>query len=203
MRTILFAAVCAAIIAPVRGAVIYNNLTPNNSIGIASRPGAGVTEIEAADDFIVTGAATVTNASFTGLLFSPTGGPVNVTEIVIEMYRVFPLDSTTPPSSNVPTRLNSPSDDAFASRDSLLGELTFTSTSAGSLTTVNSVAPGGIHPSPNQTTNGNGPVTGTEVQFNITFSTPFSLPADHYFFVPQVALNNGGVFYWLSADRKS
>src|SRR5689334_20221170 len=104
MRTILFTAACAALIAPVHGAVIYNNLTPNNSMAIASRPGGTVTEIEAADDFIVTSAATVNNASFTGLLFSPTGGPVNVTQIVIEMYRVFPLDSTNPPSGNVPTR---------------------------------------------------------------------------------------------------
>ena len=48
---------------------------------------------------------------------------------------------------------------------------------------------------------GNGPITGQEVQFNVTFLTPFGLPADHYFFVPQVSLSNGGVFYWLSASR--
>src|SRR5262249_18757295 len=28
-----------------------------------------------------------------------------------------------------------------------------------------------------------------------------SLPGDHYFFIPQVALTNGGQFYWLSASR--
>jgi hypothetical protein len=48
---------------------------------------------------------------------------------------------------------------------------------------------------------GNGPLTGQEVQFNVTFSSPFDLPPDHYFFVPQVALTNGGQFYWLSASR--
>jgi len=29
---------------------------------------------------------------------------------------------------------------------------------------------------------------------------PFNLPADHYFFVPQVELSNGD-FFWLSAPR--
>jgi hypothetical protein len=43
-------------------------------------------------------------------------------------------------------------------------------------------------------------VTGMEVEFDVTFATPFSLPADHYFFVPQVQVN-GGEFYWLSAPR--
>ncbi len=34
----------------------------------------------------------------------------------------------------------------------------------------------------------------------MTFTTPFTLPPDHYFFVPQVQLSNGD-FYWLSAPR--
>ena len=29
-------------------------------------------------------------------------------------------------------------------------------------------------------------MTGEEVQFTVNFATPFDLPADHYFFVPQV-----------------
>jgi hypothetical protein len=43
-------------------------------------------------------------------------------------------------------------------------------------------------------------VTGEEVQFKIAFSTPFDLPADHYFFVPQVLLSSGD-FLWLSAPK--
>jgi hypothetical protein len=40
------------------------------------------------------------------------------------------------------------------------------------------------------------------VVFNVTFSTPFLLPAGHYFFVPQVEVTNGdGAFFWLSAPR--
>ena len=47
---------------------------------------------------------------------------------------------------------------------------------------------------------GDGAVTGKEVQFNVIFSTPFTLAADHCFFVPQVKLSNGD-FFWLSASR--
>ena len=44
------------------------------------------------------------------------------------------------------------------------------------------------------------PVTGQEVQFNVTFPAPFNLdlPADHYFFVPQVSITSTGDFLWLS-----
>ena len=45
-----------------------------------------------------------------------------------------------------------------------------------------------------------GPVSGQEVECAVTFNTPFALPADHYFFVPQVAVT-GGNFLWLSAPR--
>ena len=58
----------------------------------------------------------------------------------------------------------------------------------------------GINKLPNQFTGGEGPVTGEEVSFNVTFTTPFDLPADHYFFVPQVLLTNGD-FFWLSAPK--
>jgi hypothetical protein len=36
----------------------------------------------------------------------------------------------------------------------------------------------------------------------VTFTTPFDLPADHYFFIPQVEVTvAGGEFYWLSAPK--
>jgi hypothetical protein len=56
---------------------------------------------------------------------------------------------------------------------------------------MNSVQPGGIHPLPNVQTGGNGPVTGQETVIAVNFSTPFNLPADQYFFVPQVELTSG------------
>ena len=49
-------------------------------------------------------------------------------------------------------------------------------------------------------TGGDGPVTGQEVRFDVVFLNPFVLPADHYFFVPQVGLTSGN-FFWLSAAR--
>lgn len=189
--------------APVTGTTIYNNLTPNSSMAMATRPGvAGQFEIESADDFVVTDTATVNSASFVGLFVPGTGGSPSISDVTIEMYRVFPLDSNTIRTITVPTRANSPSDVAFATRDSAASELTFGSVVLnGAFSSLNSVTPGGIHPSPGQTTTGNGPLMGQEVQINVTFSTPFTLPANHYFFVPQVTLTNGGQFYWLSASR--
>ncbi len=187
--------------APAMGAVIYNNLTPNNLMAIATRPDTFAFEIEAGDDFVLGSRTSINAASFVGLIVPGAGIP-SVAQVVVEMYRVFPKDSDTLRTPNVPTRVNSPSDVAFDTRDSAAGGLTSaTAVLTATFTANNSVQPGGIHPSPNQTTGGNGPLTGQEVQFNVTFTTPFDLPADHYFFVPQVALTNGGQFFWLSASR--
>ena len=75
-----------------------------------------------------------------------------------------------------------------------------TSVLSASFTALNSIAPGGIHATPNPTTGGNGAITGEEVTFKVSFSTPLDLVADHYFFVPQVELASGD-FYWLSSFR--
>jgi len=180
--------------------VIVNTGTPDGLIAMASRiESPGKIEIEAADDFILTGATNVTGGSFVGLL--PTGASLSsIKEVVVEIYRVFPKDSTVPPSGNVITRVNSPSDVAFESRDSTSGSLKFTpALLQDSFATANSVL-NGINKAPNQFTGGEGPVTGEEVSFNVAFTTPFDLPADHYFFVPQVLLADGN-FFWLSAPR--
>ena len=191
------------------GPFFFSTGTVNNSMATASRPDTpGKFEIEAADDFVLTGSQTsLTSATFTGLL---TGASPTIGEIRVEIYRVFPNDSNVgrtsgPPTFStpqVPTRVNSPSDVALDDRDSTLGGgLSFTTTVlSGSFTALNSIQPGGIHPLPGQTTGGNGAVTGQEVQFNITFTAPFDLPADHYFFIPQVQVV-GGEFLWLSGSR--
>lgn len=168
----------------------------------ASRPSSsGKIEIESADDFIVSAGNTLklSSATFQGLL--PSGLSLSgVTGVTVEIYRVFPADSQNPPSGKVPTRVNSPSDVAFDSRASGSG-LTFTPGVVNPVfTAANSVVAGGIHPIPNQTTGGNGPVTGQQVQFNVIFTSPFTLPADHYFFVPQVEVDSGD-FLWLSSVR--
>jgi hypothetical protein len=177
---------------------------PEGKIATATRPDVGAFEIESADDFVLTHATSITSATFTGLL--PAGASAQ--DVVVEIYRVFPNDSDVtrtsgPPTfstSQVPTRVNSPSDVAFDSRDSASGGLSFATSDLGSFTVLNSVQPGGINPKPGQTTGGDGPVTADESVFNITFTTPFTLPADHYFFVPQVQLDDGD-FLWLSAPR--
>jgi hypothetical protein len=188
---------------PASGGTLYNNLTPNNQMAIASRTDAGgAFEIEAADDFLLGTHSVVNSASFVGLAVPEIGGNFSISDVAIEIYRVFSLDSDTNRVPQVPTRMNSPSDVAFAIKDSGAGELSFgTSILSPTFTALNSVQPGGIHAKPLQNTHGNGPLTGQEIQFDVTFTTPFDLPADHYFFVPQVTLTNGAQFYWLSASR--
>jgi PEP-CTERM motif len=184
-----------------RGAVLYNNDVPNTSMAAATRPASpGKVEIEAADDFIFPQATRIDGATFTGLL--PFGAPLgNVNDVNIEIYRVFPNASTNPPDGNVVTRTNSPSDVALTGRDSAVaGQLNFTSSLVvADVTAANSVL-NGINKQPNQTTGGEGPVRGEEVQFTLTFPGGITLPADHYFFKPEVGLSSGD-FYWLSATR--
>ena len=188
---------------PASGSTIYNNLTPNNQMAMVSNPGVpGTTEREAADDFLLTSQSLITSATFVGLFVPGIGGTPGISSVDVEFYRIFPLDSNTVRTITVPTRANSPSDVDFAARDSAAGQLTITSTVlSANFTASNSVQPGGIHPSPLQTTGGNGAITGEEVQITVTFSSPVNLAPDHYFFIPQVALTNGGQFYWLSGSR--
>jgi hypothetical protein len=181
----------------------------NGQIATASRPSSpGKIEIETGDDFVVSGGTLkLTSATFQGLI--PTGSSLsNIGTVRVEIYRVFPADSDVgrtsgPPTfstSQVPTRVNSPSDVALDSRESGGGGLSFTPGIVQSnFTAANSIV-NGIHPLPNVLTGGEGAVTGQRVQFNVLFSTPFSLPADHYFFVPQVELASGD-FLWLSSVR--
>jgi hypothetical protein len=186
----------------------FSTGNPDGLMASASRPASpGKFEIESADDFNLISATTLTSATFVGLL---TGG-ATVGEIRVEIYRVFPKDSDVgrtsgPPTFStpqVPTRVNSPSDVEFVDRDTADAGLTFTtSVLSNTFSTLNSIQPGGIHPLPNVFTGGDGPVTGEEVQFNITFTVPIDLQADHYFFIPQVEVTDpSGNFFWLSAPR--
>jgi hypothetical protein len=193
----LLPAVPAAADAP-----FFSTGDPDGKMATATRPSStGKFEIESADDFILGTKTSINGATFTGLLTN--GAPLStIGEVRVEIYRVFPNNSSFPPSGNVPSRVNSPSDVELEDRDTASGNLTFTDASLGSFSVLNSVQPGGIHAQPAQTTGGNGPLRGEEVQFDITFTTPFILPADHYFFVPQVEITDpNGNFFWLSAPR--
>jgi hypothetical protein len=209
IRTLGLAALLAASSAVVAPALaspfFFSTGNPDGRIATATRPGSGAPfEIESADDFVLTDLTKLQSAAFTGLI--PTGSSVQ--SVVVEIYRVFPKDSDVGRTSGaptfstpqVPTRVNSPSDVAFDTRDSGSGLTFSTNVLAPSFAAANSVQPGGIHPDPNFNTGGDGPVSGQEVEVGVTFTSPFSLPADHYFFVPQVQLDSGD-FLWLSAPK--
>ncbi len=182
------------------GSFFFSTGDPDGKMATGTRPDTGgQIEIESADDFFPSTSVTLNQATFTGLL--PTGAALSdIKQVIVEIYRVFPNDSTVPPSGNVPTRVNSPSDVALLSRDSAAATLSFSSTLLnGSFTAGNSVL-NGINPKPNQNTLGEGPVSGQEVELSVDFTQPINLPADHYFFVPQVELTSGD-FLWLSAPK--
>jgi hypothetical protein len=159
-------------------------------------------EFESADDFVLGSQTEIRQVSFTGLL---TGGatPKDVSNVVVEIYRVFPKDSNLTRTPKVPTRNNSPSDVAFQSRNSAANGLQFQanvlSASFTAQASVSSAAKIGVN------SRGDGRVTGKEVVFNVTFDHSMDLPADHYFFVPQVGLAAGAPagahFLWLSAPK--
>ena len=175
---------------------------PDGKIATLSRPASpGIVQTETADDFILTQNTLINQATFTGLL--PLGASLSdIQNVEVEIYHVFPGDSANPPSGNVPTRINSPGDVEIgsATRDGLAGTLGFTSTLLNSAFTAANSVVNGINKLPNQMTGGEGPVTGQEVLISVTFNPPISLPADHYFFRPEVLLS-GGDFLLLSAPK--
>src|SRR5216117_485443 len=175
---------------------------PDGKIATLSRPSSpGKIQTETADDFVVPQAVVINRATFTGLL--PSGAALtSISGVEIEIYHVFPGDSANPPSGNVPNRTNSSADVEIdsATRDSADGSLTFSSTIVNpSFSVLNSVV-NGINKSPGQRTNGEGAATGEEVLITVNFNPPIALPADHYFFRPEVLLSSGD-FLWLSAPR--
>src|SRR5437660_1166524 len=91
----------------------FSTGNPDGLMATASRPGPtnGLTqETESGDDFILTNEVQITTASFTGIV--PLGVDVSndISQVHLEIYRVFPNDSDTNRTISVPTRTNSPSD---------------------------------------------------------------------------------------------
>jgi PEP-CTERM motif-containing protein len=189
----------------------FSTGTVTNDIATGARPGpdsGSNQETESADDFLLNDATRLNSATFTGLI--PTDA--SVSQVIVEIYRVFPKDSDTtrtdpnPPfgTSKVPARQNSPSDVEFLDRNSATsGELSFTTADLPTFTSAKNSVDLGIHPIPGFNTGGDGAVTGLqEVRFDVMFDEPIDLPADHYFFVPQVLLSDpNDHFLWLSASR--
>jgi hypothetical protein len=212
-RTRIAALAFAAVMMPLPAAAdpfFFSTGDPDGKIATATRPeSAGKFEIETGDDFGLTSETLITSATFTGLITG--ASPIaSIGQVVVEIYQVFPNGSDVGRTSGapvfstnqVPTRVNSPSDVALDSRDASSNSLSFAVSNLGDFPATKSVRPGGINPKPNQTTGGNGSVTGSEVQFSVNFTTPFDLLAGQYFFVPQVEVTDpAGDFFWLSAPR--
>jgi hypothetical protein len=180
----------------------FSTGNPNGMIGTLSRPASGgQIQTETADDFILSRATMLNQATLTGLL--PLGASLaSISDVEIEIYNVFPTGSANPPSGNVPSRVNSPSDNEIgsATRDGIAGSLSYTSTLLNPKFTVANTVVNGINKKPHQFTGGEGPATGEEVQISVIFNQPIVLGADHYFFRPEVQLTNGD-FLWLSAPK--
>ena len=180
--------------------IIFSTNDTDLRLASAARvPSASETEVETADDFVLTTDTQLSGGKIMGL--GAPGTPLShIERVVVQIYRVFPLDSDTARMPRVPSRANSPSDTALKSFDSEDHGLTFIpSTSGISVTALNSVV-NGINPLPNQTTNGEGPVAGDEVSISFQLASPIDLPPGHYFLVPQVHLK-AGTFHWLSAPK--
>ncbi len=178
---------------------------PDGKLGALSRrPSSGKLETETADDFVLNQTTVISGATITGLI-SPATSLANITNVEVEFYHVFPLDSANPDplAGNVPSRFNSPSDveiDA-ATRDASLGTLRFAVRLLNANSSVLTSVENGIIKKPNSTTHGEGPATGEEVEIGITFTNPILLPAGHYFFRPEVLVTGGGDFLFLSAPK--
>ena len=181
----------------------FSTGNPDGKIATLSRPASpGKIQTETADDFmIVSNTTLIRQATFTGLI--PAGAPLSsALNVEVEIYHVFPNDSDTNRTLHVPTRANSPGDVEIddATRDGLDGSLSFGVTLVSASFTASNSVVNGIRAATNQTTFGEGPVTGEEVLINVTFNPPISLPPGHYFFRPEVLLSSGD-FLWLSAPR--
>jgi hypothetical protein len=180
----------------------FSTGSPDALIGTLSRPAStGLVQTETADDFILSQCVVISQATFTGLLTSG-ASLASINNVEVEVYHVFPADSDANRTINVPTRANSPSDVEIddATRDSLDSSLSFNATPLNPVFSVVNSVIDGINKSPGQFTGGEGSVTGIEVMITVTFNPPIALPADHYFFRPEVGLSSGN-FLWLSAPK--
>jgi len=175
---------------------------PDGKLGALSRPASlDKKETETADDFVLKQVTVINGASIVGLVNS--GTPLaNITNVEVEIYHIFPEDSVQPPSGNVPSRANSPSDVEIdsATRDTSKHTLAFNAKLLAVSFTAQQTVVNGIKKKPFNVTNGEPSQTGDEVEIEITFTSPIVLPAGHYFFRPEVQVTNSD-FLFLSAPR--
>jgi len=177
----------------------------DRKLGALSRPAsAGKLETETADDFVLNQTTVITGATIIGLI-SPATPLADITNVEVEFYHRFPTDSANPDplAGNVPSRTNSPSDVEIdtATRDGSLRTLSFAVRLLDPNSSVPTTVINGINKKPNSTTHGEPSATGEEVEIDITFTNPVVLPAEHYFFRPEVLVTGSGDFLFLSAPK--
>ncbi len=192
---------------------VFSTGNPDGLLGALSQPAAaGTLDTETADDFVLGATTSITGAAIFGLI--PAGTSLaNIENVEVEIYHVFPgapgdsdvTRTSGPPNfstSQVPTRANSPADNEIdtATRDGSQRTLRVTTRVVESSFSVENSVVRGINPLPLDVTGGEGARTGDLVEIDITFTPPIVLPADHYFFRPQVSVN-GGDFLYVSAPR--
>jgi hypothetical protein len=184
------------------GSFFFTAGNPDGRLGSLSRiESSGKIETETADDFILTQPTIINGATITGLIVN---APVaNIVNVEVEMYHVFPLDSIDPPSGRVLSRVNSPADEEIgvATRDGRDDTLRFVANQQATGVSVGNSVVNGINPNPSRT-NGEGPLTGNQIQITITFTQPILLPPGHYFFRPEVLVADGDFFY-MSSPRSA
>jgi hypothetical protein len=181
----------------------------DGKLGALSRgESPGKIETETADDFILTQTTVISGATITGLVLRT--DVADIANVEVEVYHRFTEDpqDKIPPSGNVPSRTNSPSDNEIdsATRDASDGTLGFSYRSLNPSFTVANTVVNGINPfkvdgkTDANRTGGEGPASGQEVQITVTFTQPIVLPPGHYFFRPEVVVT-GGDFLFLSAPK--
>src|SRR5436305_6342819 len=76
---------------------------PDGSLGALARSvSPGKVETETADDFFLADTTVIKAATITGLINALVS---NITNVEVELYNVFPLDSVSPPSGRVLSRV--------------------------------------------------------------------------------------------------
>ena len=209
LTALLLAAGACATTSALADSFFFTTGSADGSLGALSRSeSSGKIETETADDFILNQTTVISGATITGLVLH--ADVANIANVEVEMYHRFhedPLDKF-PPSGNVPSRTNSPSDNEIdtATRDANDGTLSFSYSLLNANFSVSNSVINGINPfnvngkTDANRTGGEGTTSGKEVQITIAFNKPIVLPPGHYFFRPEVQVN-GGDFLFLSAPR--
>jgi len=184
--------------------ILWDTLTPSGALATTSQGNAAIPS-ETADDFFFLSSTApafrLDRITINGLFSNPSAV---ITNVHVELYRVFPRDSNTT-RTPVVSRVNGPSDDDFAAFDSTQGSLSFTTRNLGSFAVAQTITPGSA-----TQFGAVGPgLTGNLREIDITLTSPIvlfpaasAIPNDpnHYFLAVTVDTSLGD-YYWVAGQR--